>query len=1002
MAITTKKFNELYRQLNPQQKEAVDTIEGPVMVIAGPGTGKTQILTLRIANILRKTDIEPDNILALTFTESGAYAMRRRLTEIIGSPAYRVAISTFHGFCNRIIQNYPEYFSRIIGSNNITEVDQIKILEKVISSLPLERLRPYGDEFFYLRPVISAINELKREDIDEDELEKLIRKDEEYFAKIPDLYHESGPHAGKMKSKYRELEKETEKNRELAIIYHTYQEELRKNKLYDYNDMIMEVIKAFEESGDLLLSQQEQYQYILADEHQDANNAQNKVLDILSSFYASPNLFIVGDEKQAIFRFQGASLENFLYFKKRYPSSKIITLKKSYRSTQRILDSATSLIAKNIGKVSGRAMQLQSARPEGGKKISFFEFSSPSHERYYLARDIEEKIKSGVAPSEIALLYRDNKDAFPIADVFEKTSISFVIESDKDILADRDIKKLILLLRAVEAFGNDELLAESLHIDFLGIDPLDIYKVFQYSEESRIPLYDILRSVSTMKKIGLSSPLAFSAFYKNLSFWRVNSKNKGFIELFDEIVRDSGFLSYIVRKEDAIDKMEKLNGLFNEIKISAENHKDYSLRDFVDYLKMLEEHNVLIKKTAGGMRPSSVRLMTAHKAKGLEFDFVYIVDARDRHWGNRRIGRYFHLPLPTSSSANIMREIKNNDDERRLFYVAITRARKHVSISYSRESEEGRVEMPSLFVTEIDPELIEIKDAKSYEEDFEKKKDFLFSEKQVACRDIADKDYLREIFVRRGLSVTSLNNYLECPWRYFYVNLLRVPRAKTKHQMYGTAVHEALKLFFDKVKEGESVTKELLLDLFRSRLNKQPMPKRCFEVSLSRGLEALSGYFDIYHDDWIQTVINEFNIGAIQLTPEIKLTGKIDKVEILGSANEVNVVDYKTAKPKSRSDIEGRTKNSRGDYMRQLVFYNLLLAKYSSGKYRMISGEIDFVEPNDYGKYKKEKFVVDSKEVAELEELIRKVGDDIINLTFWGRRCFEKDCEFCGLRELME
>ncbi len=1001
MAVSTKKFNELYQRLNTEQKEAVDMIEGPVMVIAGPGTGKTQILTLRIANILKKTDVDPDNILALTFTLSGAYAMRRRLVEIIGSPAYRVTISTFHGFCESVIQEHPEDFPRIIGSNNITEVDQIRILEDIISSLTLKRLRPFGDEFFYLRPILAAINELKREDIDENELERILKKEEKSFAKIPDLHYESGPHKGKMKGKYRELEKEIEKSSELFLIYRTYQEELKKSKLYDWNDMIMEVIRAFEDKEDLLLNFQEQYQYILADEHQDANNGQNKILDQLTTFHENPNLFIVGDEKQAIFRFQGASLENFLYFKKRYPSSILITLERSYRSTQIILDSADSLIGQNTSKISERKTALASARKEEGTKVSFFEFSRPIHEYYFLSRDIEAKISSGVTPSEIVVLYRDNRDVFPIVEVFEKTQIPFVIESDQDVLADKDIKKLILLLRSIESFGNDGLLAEALHIDFLDIDPLDVYKLLEHSRKTHTPLFDVIRSQKTIEDPSLASATALTDFYKKLSSWKTMSQNKSFTELFDAVVRESGFLSYVLRGEEVIDKMGKLNTLFKEVRISVENHKDYSLRDFIEYLAMLENHNVLIKKTAGGTRPRSVRLMTAHKSKGQEFDYVYIVGARDKHWGNRRVGKYFRLPFSTSRM-DATREIKNNDDERRLFYVAITRARVHVTISYARETEEGKDQLPSLFITEINPQLVEKGDVLPYEKEFEEKKDFFFTPRVLPPRDIKDKDYLRELFVSRGLSVTALNNYLECPWRYFYSNLLRVPRAKSRHQMYGTAVHEALKLFFDKVKGGDITTKELLLELFESRLNKEPFSASEFEQSLARGHDAFSGWYDMYHTAWVSTVINEFNVGAIQFTSDVKLTGKIDKVEMLDDAGRVNVVDYKTAKPKSRNEIEGKTKNSNGDFKRQLVFYNVLLNHYGDGKYRMASGEIDFVEPNPAGKYKKERFEIGEKDVEELEALIKQVASDIMNLAFWDNGCGEKDCEFCGLRALME
>ncbi|KKT91356.1 MAG: UvrD/REP helicase [Candidatus Jorgensenbacteria bacterium GW2011_GWA2_45_13] len=253
MSKDKKTFEAYYKQLNAAQKQAVDAVEGPVMVIAGPGTGKTQILTLRIANILRTTDTEPENILALTFTESGVASMRRRLVEIIGSPAYSVVINTFHGFCNDVIKGYPEEFPHIISAEHITEVDQIKLLEEIILKLPLKELKPFGDTFYYLRAVLSNVNELKREGVDPERFVFLVKEEKKAFLAISDLYHEKGQHVGKMKGEYQKLERRIAKNEELAKVYATYQEELARAKFYDYSDMIMEVLGALSRNKNLLL-----------------------------------------------------------------------------------------------------------------------------------------------------------------------------------------------------------------------------------------------------------------------------------------------------------------------------------------------------------------------------------------------------------------------------------------------------------------------------------------------------------------------------------------------------------------------------------------------------------------------------------------------------------------------------------------------------------------------------------------------------------------------------
>src|SRR3989344_2490268 len=338
------KFDELYKKLNKEQREAVDAIEGPVMVIAGPGTGKTQILTLRIANILRKTDVPLDAILALTFTEAGESAMRKRLVSTIGSPAYRVGIFTFHSFCNDIIKRFPEEFPRIIGSTNVSDIDKIVIIKDLIEKTPLKLLRPYGDTFYYLHPTRQKISELKRENISPNEFSRLAAEKDKELKNVPDLLHKKGAYKGKMKGKYETMQKSIEKNKELLKLYVAYEKVLAERKLYDYEDMILEVIRSLEKKEDFRLRLQEEYQYVLADEHQDANNAQNKLLELLVSFHQNPNLFIVGDEKQAIYRFQGASLENFLYFQKKYKGARVIELVENYRSTQTILDAAYSIM----------------------------------------------------------------------------------------------------------------------------------------------------------------------------------------------------------------------------------------------------------------------------------------------------------------------------------------------------------------------------------------------------------------------------------------------------------------------------------------------------------------------------------------------------------------------------------------------------------------------------------------------------------------------------------
>src|SRR3989344_2355062 len=291
------------------------------------------------------------------------------------------------------------------------------------------------------------------------------------FNEIDDLYYEKGAHKGKMKGAYQTQARDIERNIELALLYDAYQQELRARKLYDYEDMLIECLNALGRDEQLLLTLQEQYHYFLVDEHQDTNRAQNKILELLINFHDNPNIFIVGDEKQAIFRFQGASLDNFLYFKKLYPDAKLISLSQNYRSTQTILDAALTLHAARY------TLHAQGKYPE--KPISISEYSNPDVELYGVAKQILEQIKQGVLASEIAVLYRENREAFPLSRVLGKLGIPHVIESDLNILEDTIIRKLLLILRAINAYGEPLPLIEAMHIDFLHIDPLEIYRIAQ-------------------------------------------------------------------------------------------------------------------------------------------------------------------------------------------------------------------------------------------------------------------------------------------------------------------------------------------------------------------------------------------------------------------------------------------------------------------------------------------------------------------------------------------
>ncbi|MDE1966472.1 MAG: ATP-dependent helicase [Patescibacteria group bacterium] len=974
---TSTEFEMLYDVLNAAQRQAVDAIEGPVMVIAGPGTGKTTILTLRMANILKSTDTAPENILALTFTESGAFAMRRKLLTIIGPAAYKVSIHTFHGFAERVIKEYPDYFPRIIGSSIVSDADQIKILEEIIGEKEIDILRPYGDPQYYVRPVASEIHILKRENVSPEALEKSIGREEPAVSKT---------------EKERQAKRD-DKNRELAFVYRRYQEELAKRKLYDFDDMLLELIRAMESDQTFKLMLQENHHYILADEHQDANASQNRILELLSDFHRSPNLFIVGDDKQAIYRFQGASLENFLYFKEKHEDALVIDLEHNYRSHQGILDAAHSLISNNPS-IPGRDRKRLLSLQVGRSPIGVDELETRADELRHTASKVRRLIEEDGNPEEIAILYRENKEAEAISKALSEQGIAHRIESDWNILRQEDVAKAVMLARAVYDPSDSQALGQALLLPESECDPAEVAEAFKEASRKRSPLHAVI------KHMPKGSSLADA--YSRIVSWSRQSQSKPFPDLLHQIIGESQMVVPILDSPDAVGRLAALEALHDQVSKAAESKRTFYLKDFIEYIDVISDHGLNTKRSHSEHQ-GGVRLMTAHRSKGLEFDHVFIMNAVDGTWGNRQKRSLFNIPIVEHA-----RDAGRIEDERRLFYVAMTRARRSVNISYAR-SDGDKERVPSQFIAEIDPSLAVIE--KPVPAEMESAPDSRASATNDAGNGgtpgvgaphpLLDPAFVRSKFLNQPFSVTHLNNYLKCPWEYFFVNLIRLPQAQSKNQMYGTAVHAALRDFFNAYKDGRDLSKKQLVAIFKHHLSREPMSADDRDASETKGAKALGGYFDWYKGSWERRLATEISIkGGLDIGDDsiLPLTGKLDKIEFIGPS-AVRVIDYKTSKPKSRNELEGKTKDANGDYKRQLQFYKLLLDE--DGKYAMEDGVIEFIEPNDRGSYKREAFAVGIAEVSALKDVIRRTAEEILGLGFLGTACKEKDCEYCRLGKII-
>lgn len=987
---TTPAFEERYKSLNASQKRAVDTIDGPVMVIAGPGTGKTTILTLRIANILLQTDTAPENILALTFTESGVYAMRKKLVGIIGNAGYRVRIHTFHSFCNEVIKQCPEYFPRIIGGTSIEAATQLASIEQIIEAGTFEYIKPFGDPYYYVPGIVATIRDLKREGVSCIALRSFANAQLD-AVRTDDTYRNKK--TGNLKVDAQALEKKLLRTLELATVYEQYQAVLSQKVQYDFEDMILEVVLALEQHEEFRNALQEERQYLLADEHQDTNNAQNKILELLASFHDAPNLFIVGDEKQAIYRFQGASLENFLYFKGKYDTAVLITLETNYRSTQSILDNAHKLICNNVVDDPMLRAELVAGCGEQGAPMQVYEFTDERYEHQFIVKDIEARIASGVAPSEIAVLYRNNGDASALLPYFERSSVPFTLYADRNLLNERDAVRCITLLRAIANPLDDVSLARVLHMDFIGINAIDAHKLVRHAREKKMPLADVLLNTDTADMCADAESV--TTFATRFADWVRRVRDEVPLQFLESLLRESGLLKHILAHDAAYERLAVIDSLFTELGKVVAGTAYLTIDDLLQHIALLEAYQVRVPvRTATAS--NGVALMTAHRSKGLEFEHVYIVGATDKRWGGKSARSYFMLPFDALS------DTVRDADERRLFYVALTRAKRAVVVTYATQSIDGRALLPSQFLGELKQELVSYEDARAIEEQLPGMFGVYPQDIAATSRSAHDVAYLQERFLEQPFSVTALNNYLSCPWQYFFRNLIRLPSTYSKHQQYGTAVHDALKTFFDAYGAGKDVTEEDLVAYFSNSLSRYVTDDSVREDLYAKGSEALRTYVETYQGTWPRELKTEYSVYGVAFPfseGSLTLTGNLDKIEFI-DGHRVNVVDYKTGKPKSRNALMGATKGDDGEYYRQLIFYKLLLDRMEDGMYRMETGTIEFIEP-ERGTCRKEVFTIGSAETDALEQVIKNTASEIYNLAFWNKRCDNVACEYCALRDVM-
>jgi DNA helicase-2/ATP-dependent DNA helicase PcrA len=874
-------FLEAYNRLNEAQKKAVDTVEGPVLVVAGPGTGKTHILTLRIANILRTTtDTAPENILVLTFTDSAARTVSRRLGAFIGDEAARkVNVFTFHGFAGEILRRHPEAFPEYTDRRLMGEVEQVLVWRAALENAGDTKLRTPKSPFHYLKDLSSLEDSLTRECISTDDYRAWLDQEEQALRDDPKLVYARGEQAGSLNAAGQKRAERLIKGREAADLIDQYRALKDELGVYGYTDVLRFATDALKEDEALRADLQERYQYVLADEHQDANALQHALLDALA-FDEHPNLFIVGDEKQAVYGFQGADTTHFENFTKLYPRTIVIPLTENYRSYQDILDLSHGLLDE-LPSSTGGHVALSGFRGKGGT-VHVLAASDSLAERDQIATLVEAAITEGIPPHEIAIITLKNKTADLFALHLRARGIPALRAGDIDLEGRPSIRFLLSFMHAMADPNAPSMLREAL--------------LAPWWEEAIADRARFLRSHGDWE-LEESLQEAFPRIAEIVRELRTKALSVPPLNAFSYILEDSGARAYFLSSGEGVSEdIPLVRQLMTHIEELSRREPNATFAEVMESFGKAREHEIGAIKTSRTQREGQVTVITAHKAKGMEFERVFVTALSAREWEGR--GKSSLVPSPFSAS-------REREELIRLFYVALTRAKDALVLSYPLQSAEGKDEAPMSLLPQGLPEI-----------GAPAENPLPLLHARVEAPELV-RDLTCAYLAHEGLSPSAFNEYLEFPATFFAKRVLRLREPESRAIVLGNAVHAAiaayLKASAQPEEERESLARAELARSFRksllprgdtfSQLERQA--RTCLDSYLSSDLLAREPV----------AIEESFRIERSVDGHSVLLKGKVDAV-FRGDGGEC-IVDFKTSSTIDKKDQE--------KFERQLAFYDLLL-----------------------------------------------------------------------------
>jgi len=967
--------------LNDEQKKAVEYNKGPLLIVAGAGTGKTTVIVEKIKYLLKKKLAKPEEILALTFTEKAAFEMEERVDKEIPYGYFQMWISTFHAFADQILKEQATHIGITPGFKLMTEAETTIFLRKNLFLFNLEYFRPLGNPNKFLKAILDHFSRLKDEDI----------APEDYLKWVNDQPESED------KKKYFEL----------ANAYKTYQTLKIKEGLFDFSDLIYYLLKIFRTRKNILEEYRKKFKYVLIDEFQDTNITQYNLIKLICPPNNNPSLTVVGDDSQAIFKFRGASVSNILNFMKDFPEAKQVSLINNYRSNQKILDAAYKLIKNNdpdtLEVKLGISKKLRSSisNQQEDNPINFFLGNKVEEEADFVIKQIL-KLKKNYLYSDLAILCRANNHAEPFIRALTRAGIPYQFLGPGMLLKQPEIKDLIAYLKVLYNVEDSVSLFRVLSMDIFNIEAKDLSYLTSFSKKTNQSLFQSIEIYLSFINKDLYNK-DFEIYKKHLPFLSEKSKNQ--IDLVYKLINKhlklikketaGQILYYFLEETKYLNKLvsyksekeEKIalniSKFFNRLKNFEAEYEDASIPAVVEYLEMsleLGESPIIAKTDIASY--NAVNLLTAHSAKGLEFPVVFLVNLTSGRFPTNE--KKETIPTPNELIKEILPTGNYHlEEERRLFYVGLTRAKDKVFLTASKFYGEGiRQQKISPFVIEtLGEEYIKkyqlIKDTEKHQLSI-----FDFKPQSTPLAEEKKQESLSNIF-----SYTQLESYERCPLQYKYQYVLKIPTPPTAAISFGDTIHKTLQSFYQQFIKNKDIGEDEMLQIYEnnwlplgySSLSHQSRMKE-------EGIKILKNYFSKFHNQNIK-VIDLEKFFKIKITNDTSIVGKIDRVDSKDN-NEIEIIDYKTGK---KPDDKTLNKSF------QLSIYALAATDQGLYKKKINQVHLSFYYLNSSEKISIKKTAEDLTKVKD--DIIKKV-DLIKNSNFDPH--VGKWCDFCPFRMICE